>query len=75
MTPRAALCSRDGLNVYAALVPRFLLPLHARLSGRTFWPEYRRSQALQWQSPATLEARSLDKVRTLVAHAMAHVPY
>jgi phenylacetate-CoA ligase len=45
------------------------------LSGRTFWPEYRRSQALQWQSPATLEARSLDKLRTLVAHAMAHVPY
>jgi phenylacetate-CoA ligase len=62
-------------TVYASLVPRLVLPLHARLSGRTFWPRYRELQALQWQSPATLEARSLEKVRALVAHAMAHVPY
>jgi phenylacetate-CoA ligase len=52
-----------------------VLPLHARLSGRTFWPKYRELQTLQWQSPAALEARSLEKVRALVAHAMAHVPY
>ncbi len=62
-------------TVYATLVPRLVLPFHARLSGRTFWPEYRRLQALQWEPPATLEARSLGKLRTLVAHAMAHVPY
>ena len=61
-------------TVYATLVPRLVLPLHARLSGRTFWPEYRRLQALQWESPATLEARSLGKLRTLVAHAMATCP-
>ena len=62
-------------TVYATLVPRLVLPLHARLSGRTFWPEYRRLQALQWEPPAALEARSLGKLRALVAHAIAHVPY
>jgi phenylacetate-CoA ligase len=61
--------------VYATLVPRLVLPLHARLSGRAFWPKYRELQALQWQAPAALEARSLEKARRLVAHAMAHVPY
>ena len=61
--------------MYASLVPRLVLPLHARLSGRAFWPEYRRLQALQWESPAALEARSLGKLRALVAHALAHVPY
>ena len=61
--------------MYAWLVPRVVFPLHARLSGRRVWAEYRRLQALQWESPAVLEGRSLAKLRALVAHAGAHVPF
>jgi phenylacetate-CoA ligase len=64
-----------GAPLYRSLVPRLVLPLHARLSGRRFWAEYRHLQALQWSTPAALEARSLGKLRSLVTHAMAHVPF
>src|SRR5215217_5343287 len=57
------------------LVPRVLFPLYERLSGRRFWTELRRLRALQWRSPEELEARALRKLRPLLAHADAHVPY
>jgi phenylacetate-CoA ligase len=62
-------------TVYAWLVPRVVFPLHGRLSGRRVWAEYRRLQSLQWEPPPVLEARSLAKLRALVAHSMAHVPF
>jgi phenylacetate-CoA ligase len=52
-----------------------VFPLHGRLTGRRFWPRYQQLRALQWESPAALEARSLTKLRALVGHATAHVPY
>ena len=61
--------------MYAWLVPQVVLPLHGRLTGRRCLAEYRRLRALQWESPEALEARSLAKLRTIVGHAMAHVPF
>jgi phenylacetate-coenzyme A ligase PaaK-like adenylate-forming protein len=61
--------------LYPWLVPRVVLPLHGRLTGRRCWSEYRRLRALQWESPETLEARSLAKLRALVGHAIVHVPF
>ena len=52
-----------------------VFPLHGRLTGRRYWAEYRRLRALQWESLDALEARSLAKLRALVEHATAHVPF
>jgi phenylacetate-CoA ligase len=57
------------------LAPRIVFPLVERLSGRRPWTELRRLRALQWRSPEELEARALAKLRPLLAHAHAHVPY
>ena len=61
--------------MYAWLVPRIVFPLHGRLTGRRAWAEYRQLRALQWESMDALETRSLAKVRAVVGHAMAHVPF
>jgi phenylacetate-CoA ligase len=62
-------------STYAWLGPRFILPLYERLGGRRFWSECRRLKALQWQTPEELETRAVRKLRALVAHAAAHVPF
>jgi phenylacetate-CoA ligase len=49
--------------------------VYERLTGRRPWSGLRGLQELQWWPPEELEARALRKVRTLVAHARAHVPY
>lgn len=49
--------------------------LYERLSGRHPWGELARLRELQWRSPVELEARALQRVRALVGHAGAHVPY
>ena len=61
--------------MYSWLVPRVMLPLYDRLSGRRLWAEVVRLRALQWRSPAELEHRALARLRPLLEHAAAHVPY
>ena len=62
-------------SLYAWLGPRVVLPLYERLGGRRFWSECLRLKALQWRTPEELEARAIRKLRALVAHAVAHVPF
>jgi phenylacetate-CoA ligase len=57
------------------LVPRVVLPLHDRLTGRRLWATVQDLHQRQWASPETTEVRALARVRALLAHAGAHVPY
>jgi phenylacetate-CoA ligase len=52
-----------------------MFPAYERLSGRRFWTEVRRLRTLQWTTPAELEARVVERLQALLAHAGAHVPY
>ncbi len=61
--------------MYNWLVPRVIFPLYDRLSGRRLWTQVLRLRELQWRPPDELEDRALQKLRTLLAHAFAHVPY
>ena len=64
-----------AVSIYRRLAPRIFVPLYERLSGRRPWTELRRLRVLQWRSPEELEARALEKLRSLLVHAYAHVPY
>ena len=48
---------------------------YERLAGRHPWGELRRLRELQWRPAGDLEARALEKLRAIVSHARAHVPY
>jgi phenylacetate-CoA ligase len=61
--------------MYSRLVPRLLFPACERLTGRRFWTEVERLRSRQWATPAELEARVVGRLRTLLAHAAAHVPH
>ena len=61
-------------SVYRFVVPRAVLPVGARLGQRT-WSEARRLETLQWRRPEEIEAENAERLRRLVAHAEADVPY
>jgi phenylacetate-CoA ligase len=61
--------------MYRWLVPRLIFPLYEGLSGRRLWTEVLRLRELQWRPPEELEARTFQKLRPLMVHAAAHVPY
>jgi phenylacetate-CoA ligase len=61
--------------MYAWLVPNVVLPAYETLSGHRASTEMRRLRELQWRPPEELEARALQKLRRVLAHAVAHVPY
>jgi len=48
---------------------------YERLTGRRPWGELHRLRELQWRSAAELESRALEKLRAILSHARAHVPY
>jgi phenylacetate-CoA ligase len=60
---------------YAWLVPNVVFPLYERASGRRLWSEVARLRALQWRPAEELEARAVGRLRRLLEHAGAHVPY
>jgi phenylacetate-CoA ligase len=48
---------------------------YERLTGRRPWGELHRLRELQWRPAAELEVRALEKLRAVLSHAHAHVPY
>jgi len=50
-------------------------PLYQLLSGRRPWTEYRWRRELQWRPADELAALALARLRPLLRHAAAHVPY
>jgi phenylacetate-coenzyme A ligase PaaK-like adenylate-forming protein len=61
--------------MYRWLVPWVIFPLSERLGGRQMWTEARRLRELQWLPQGELEAGTLIRLRSLLRHAAAHVPY
>ena len=61
--------------MYSRLVPQLVFPAYERLSGRRFWTEVEQLRSRQWATPAEVEARVVERLRTLLAHAAAHVPH
>jgi phenylacetate-CoA ligase len=61
--------------VHGWLQPHVVAPVYEGLTGRRPWTTLRRLQALQWRTPAELEARAAHTLRVLLAHARARVPY
>src|SRR5262245_61925690 len=57
--------------VYPWLVPRVVLTLANHLGGRRLWTEACRLKTLQWRPQSELEARALERLRDLLAHAAA----
>src|SRR6266511_2962935 len=61
--------------MYRWLVPMVVFPLAERLGGRRMWTEMRRMSELQWRPQGELEARALERLRSLLLHAAMNVPY
>lgn len=57
------------------LVPRVVLPLYERLTGRRPWSQALELRALQWRSREELDARALPRLRAVLDHATTRVPY
>jgi len=57
------------------LVPRVVLPLYERLTGRRPWTEALRLRELQWRPREELERRTLRRTCAVLDHAARHVPY
>jgi len=60
---------------YAQLVSGLLFPLHERLKGHRTVAVRRRMERSQWLAPEALERLRRDRLRRLLGHAEAHVPY
>jgi phenylacetate-CoA ligase len=61
--------------VHSWLVPRVVLPVYERLTGRRLWTRVDELRRLQWRSPDELAARAATRLRDLLVHAHQHVPY
>ncbi len=62
-------------SIHRWLVPRVVFPLYEAVTGRRVWTEVLHLREAQWLTPADLEARAAHKLRPLLLHAFAHVPY
>jgi phenylacetate-CoA ligase len=61
--------------MYRWMVPRVVFPLSEFLGGRRMWTEVQRLRTLQWWPQGDIEARALERLRSLLWHAVAHVPH
>lgn len=61
--------------MYGAIVRHVLLPFHERLVGRDTLRFYRTLNESQWFAPSELAAMQCGKLRELLRHAAACVPY
>jgi phenylacetate-CoA ligase len=57
------------------LATRIALPLSDRVSGRRISSRLAYLQAHRWWSPDRIEADAVVRLRGLLEHAVAHVPY
>ena len=57
------------------LAARVALPLSDRVSGRRISSRLAHLQAQQWWSPDRIETDAVARLRGLLEHAIAHVPY
>jgi phenylacetate-CoA ligase len=65
----------DMVAAFRRLGPGIVLPLYDRLSGRRIWEEWKSLRRLQRRPAEELEDRAGAKLKSLLIHAGAHVPY
>jgi phenylacetate-CoA ligase len=61
--------------MHSWLVPRVVMPLHDRVTGRRLWTTVEELRRRQWSSADTTEARAVARARKLLVHAETHVPH
>ena len=66
---------RQPRSWYAAVVSALLFPLHERIKGHASVALRRSMEQSQWFNPEQLRALQLERLRELLDHAQAHVPY
>ncbi len=64
--------TRDA--IYRRVLPWLVAPLAERL-GLPVWTTTRRLDEQQWRSTEELEERAVSRLRSLLEHAVHHVPY
>ena len=62
-------------GLYTRICASLIFPLHERLKGHDTVATRRQLEDTQWWSPNKLAALQLEKLRALLGHAAAHVPY
>jgi phenylacetate-CoA ligase len=62
-------------NLYTRLASGLIFPLHERLKGHDTVAVRMRMEETQWWDAERLEALRLERLRALLEHALAHVPY
>lgn len=62
-------------SLYTAWVSGFFFPLHEALKKHTSVALRKQMEASQWWNPGQLHDFQLEKLRDLLLHAQAHVPY
>lgn len=62
-------------DLYTRLVSRFLFPLHERIKNHDTVSVRKALEASQWWDQKRLEEFQLARLRELLAHTEAHVPY
>ncbi|MES1999796.1 MAG: AMP-binding protein [Pseudomonadota bacterium] len=63
------------MKMYTAVAAGILFPLHERLKQHTTTAVRREMERSQWWDPARLAGWQLQRLRRLLQHAQAHVPY
>lgn len=63
------------MTLHRFTVPHIAFPVAERLGGRSMWTELHRLRRAQWLPRPELERQALAELRSLLRHAMAHVPY
>lgn len=61
--------------MYTAIAAHILFPLHERLKRHTTVAVQRGMEQTQWWDTKRLQALQLERLRALLMHAQAHVPY
>ena len=61
--------------MYTAIAANILFPLHERLKHHTTVAVHRGMEETQWWDIKRLQALQLERLRALLMHAQAHVPY
>ena len=64
-----------GASAWTRAVAGGLFPLHERLKGHSSVRRLRELEASQWWSGERIEALRVERLRALLGHAQAHVPY
>ncbi|SCY15797.1 phenylacetate-CoA ligase [Nitrosospira sp. Nl5] len=67
--------SPAGTDLYTLLISGLLFPLHERLKKHNSVTVRKEMELSQWWDEKRLEELRLSRLRQLLAHAQAHVPY